>query len=539
MAQHSGFFDALLTNGQYDREYSAADYCDNLATVIKSGVRYSSDDDLKVTAGNGMALTVAIGRAWINGHYYYNDTAHTGLTISTAPTGSNARIDRIVLRLDTSVATRDIFLAIVKGTAAAKPTAPALTRNGDIYELCLADVYVGAGVTSITAANITDQRANGTVCGWASSVTPAIMSMLQSYKWITTTTQQTTSVTFDIPQYDADDVHILHVYTNGQLETLGSDYTINGNVITFTYPRAAGNEIKVILYKSIDGTGLESVADQMAEMQNTVANLAGVNDYVYKCNGVNDNVLLSQIVQAFLNGGTDYATMKITVIGKIGVTAPVGGSGTSTANYKWFELGQDASTNRKVVVDFSNCTPLSVPITGGTYNTVFYGNDVHVIGANVIASNNAAGTYIRIFNSSAGVVVAEDCRFWITANITSYISQTGTFVRCRGSVTCSGGNAYCFHPTANALLRVYGGEYYAYTASSYVSAIVYVTASTAVSIVYAINCPTVSRSGFVQSYAIYATAGSVSITDTITTLSISASVANIRGTLAISKPGMM
>ena len=539
MGLNSGFFDSLLVNGVYDRLYSAADYCDNLATIIKNGVRYSADDDLKVTTGNGMSLTVAAGRAWINGHFLHNDAAYTDLVIGTAPTGSNSRIDAVVVRLDTSVAYRNITLAIKQGTAAVSPVAPEMTRSGDIYELCLATVRVVAGATSITADKITDTRANGTVCGWASSVTPAIMSMLRKFEYVTTIETATAAVTFDIPQYDAADVHILEVYTNGILETLGDDYTLSGRNITFKLSKQPGAEIKVVLYKSIDGTGLETAAEQIEVMQRTLAGLVAMNDYVYECNGVNDNVVLSQMVQAFLNGGTDYGSLKISVVGKIGVAAAAGGTGVQTNNYKWFEFGKDSSTNRKVIVDFSNCTAITIPVAGVTYNTIFYGNDVHIIGANVIAANGATGTYIRMFNSASGVVVAEDCRFWITADITSYISQTGTFIRCRGSVTCGSANAYCFYPTAAALLRVIGGEYYAYTASGFTSAVVYVTAATAIAILYAVNCPTVARGGYVQSYAVYAAAGLVSITDTITALEISATGANIRGTLAASRPGIM
>ena len=76
MAERSGFFNALYTDGEYDRKYNANDYTDNLAVVISSGVLRSTADDLRVTA-NGMAVTVAAGRAWINGHYYYNDAAVT------------------------------------------------------------------------------------------------------------------------------------------------------------------------------------------------------------------------------------------------------------------------------------------------------------------------------------------------------------------------------------------------------------------------------------------------------------------------------
>ena len=47
---------------------------------------------------------------------------------------------------------------MVQGTPAASPTAPALTQNAETYEMPLADIYVGAGVTSILAANISDRR---------------------------------------------------------------------------------------------------------------------------------------------------------------------------------------------------------------------------------------------------------------------------------------------------------------------------------------------------------------------------------------------
>ncbi|MDF1512157.1 hypothetical protein PZE06_29420, partial [Robertmurraya sp. DFI.2.37] len=45
------------------------------------------------------------------------------------------------------------------------PLAPELQRDADIYELGIADVYIGAGVTSISQANITDQRGNSNLCG--------------------------------------------------------------------------------------------------------------------------------------------------------------------------------------------------------------------------------------------------------------------------------------------------------------------------------------------------------------------------------------
>lgn len=69
-------FNALLTNGEYDRKYNANDYCENLAVIINNGVLRSPNDDLKVTA-DGMVVTVGVGRAWIDGHYYFNDTSYS------------------------------------------------------------------------------------------------------------------------------------------------------------------------------------------------------------------------------------------------------------------------------------------------------------------------------------------------------------------------------------------------------------------------------------------------------------------------------
>ncbi len=545
MAQTSGFFDALETSaGAFDRTYSSGDFCDNLATIINDGVRYSTDNDLAVSAlssGGSMGLSVAIGRAWIKGHYFYNNSAYTDLTVATAPTGTYSRIDNVVLRLDTSEETRAIYLDIVTGTAAASPTAPALTRSGDIYELCLARITVTAGITAITDSMITDTREDTALCGWASSVTPAIMSLLRQYVWTDTLTAAAQTVTFSIPQYDATAPMIVNVFTNGVREIAGVDYTITGSTITFSQPRTAGTEIAVVVLKSIDGSGLGDVSDEIAQLQTQVANLENDAEYIYECNGATDNIELSNLAQSWLATTTDYATLKIRVVGgNIGVTAAHSGAGTAARPYKWFNLGLTASTNRRVIIDFSNAGQITVPIAAGTYNDVFCGYDVNIIGADVVANQTGANTNIDMFSSSKGAVYAENCRFWINASLLSYIANNGTFVHCRGSVTVTGANAYCFYPQAGAIVRIQGGEYYAYTGStSYLSAVLYVVDSGAVGITYAISCPTVSRAGYYQTYAIYATAGKVSITDTITALTVNANIANVRGTLAVSISGTM
>lgn len=544
MAEHCGFFDSLLLNGEYDRTYSADDYCDNLATIIKTGVQYSPLDDLAVKPAGGMALSVGIGRAWINGRYYYNDSVHTGLVVPTAPTGSNKRIDRVVVRMDKTIAVRNIYLDLKVGTAAASPVPPTLTRDDNIYEIALADIYIDAAQTALDVTDIVDQRENENVCGWAACVTPAIISLLKEYKWRTELATPAQEVTFFIPQYEADSVHILEVYVNGIRETAGEDYTVQDDVISFALPKQAGTEIEVFLYKSIDGTGLKSVDDEVKEMQATLAALATDTADVYVCNGKNDNVLLSQIAQEWLNGGTDYASKKIRVVGTFGASAPYGGTGDSTTPYRWLSVGTDGNTNRRIIFDFSSCGEINLPVVAGKYNTVFYGHNAHIIGANVIANETTAETIIKCFSSYAGAIKAENCRFWVTAYRDSMIASTGTFENCRGSVANIINNSYCFLPFTDSLLRINGGEYYAYTGdSSKQSGVVGQSAANSVTVMNGVNAPTAARSGFYQTNSVlqWSGGGVLSCTDLVSALPlvVASGISNIRGTIAKSKAGLM
>lgn len=144
-----------------DRKYSAEDWAAYFALFLSNGVFYSSADRLKVTAYEGMKVKVGKGAGFIAGRMYMLE-ADTTITLDTAD-GALNRIDRIVLRCDYT--NRRITIAVKKGSYSASPTAPELTRDADAYELALADVYVAAGVVTITTANITDQRLNTALCG--------------------------------------------------------------------------------------------------------------------------------------------------------------------------------------------------------------------------------------------------------------------------------------------------------------------------------------------------------------------------------------
>lgn len=184
MAEKSGFFDAHLVNGEYDRVYLAENFAKYFASFIGNGIFGGKSNELMVQQKEtaDMSIKVLSGQAWING-YWYENSDELSLTIDVAD-GVLNRIDAIVLRWDNSE--RVIRLVVKKGTPATNASAPVIQRNADLYELKLAQVNVKAGTTRITQANITDTRLNSDVCGLVIGVVQQLDSeefgiQLQSY----------------------------------------------------------------------------------------------------------------------------------------------------------------------------------------------------------------------------------------------------------------------------------------------------------------------------------------------------------------------
>ena len=164
--EKSGFFNS--SGG--DRVYSATDFAAYFGRLVSNGIFYASATNLLVTPGSGMAVNVAAGSAWINGYSYENTDTLT-INLATA-SGVNPRIDRVVVRF--SAVERRIYLAVLTGTPAETPTAPALTRSNDTYELGLADILVPKGSVTIPALNTTDTRLNTALCGLVNSLVTAV-----------------------------------------------------------------------------------------------------------------------------------------------------------------------------------------------------------------------------------------------------------------------------------------------------------------------------------------------------------------------------
>ena len=155
----------IITYPENGITYDADDASGYLSTRL-SGV-YSADEDFAVTANGDLTVTVSAGQAWVRparfrGRSIILEQPET-VTLTAADT-VRSRIDRLVLRYD--AAAKKTSLTVLTGTPdSASPTAPEITRTALVYDLCLADIRRPAGSTEVTAADITDTRADEDVCG--------------------------------------------------------------------------------------------------------------------------------------------------------------------------------------------------------------------------------------------------------------------------------------------------------------------------------------------------------------------------------------
>ena len=155
----------IITYPENGITYDADDASGYLATRL-SGV-YSAEEDFAVSISGELSLTVSAGQAWVRPSRFKGRSIimeqPTTLTL-TAADPVRTRIDRVVLRYD--AAARQTRLQVLEGTPdSASPTAPAITRTALVYDLCLAEITRPAGSTAITAADLTDTRADEDICG--------------------------------------------------------------------------------------------------------------------------------------------------------------------------------------------------------------------------------------------------------------------------------------------------------------------------------------------------------------------------------------
>lgn len=583
MALKSGFWNAVKdTDGNYDKKYNADDYSDALSFVVGNGIiNTNSGTSMQVISpvisGSTYSVTVKAGYGWINGKWFKNPTDdNTTLVNITAPTQGRKRYDRIVVRRCSNIVgtnNRDFILTVIKGSETAEtPTKPDLVRDETDYDICLADVLVSRG-DSLTAT-LEDMRPSDAVCGWVngyfgdnfneymSALEVAVDNKLDTLQaraddWVDnnsmtkttiyrrTETVTTASTTFDIGiasyNSESDD---LAIFVNGYQEFENDTWTRNGTTVTFIRQKDAGTKITFEVTKSLDGIGLNTASETIEQYQENLQNIDNfLETFNYTCNGSTDNVELCNWVNNFLKEDlADYSIKRIEIHGTFGMTSAVAGTGATNNAYKWFHFNNFTGTsNRKIILDFSNCSELNFPIADGTNNILFYcgASLINIQNINFLAQNTTTSTNIQGVYAT-GEVAFENCRGWVDCYEGLTFAKRGRYDNCRFSCTSRNGNCSIFYPSASDIVIVNGGEYYAYTVNGTYSTIAYhdTSSSGAVTILNSVRMPTASRSGYTQLNSIRINTGYINMTNCVSSLIATTSsnaTSSIYGTIPLSK----
>lgn len=151
-----------------DRTYEAEVFRKYFAKFLSNGVYYGhyknyGENGMKVTANGGLGIKVNAGAGIIEGADFENE--EDKIFTLERPTSGN-RIDRVVVKLDKTLAIRETQLYIKAGNGTTPAT---LQRDDNIYEICLAEVTVKSN-SNIEVADIVDKRTNSSLCGIVNSL---------------------------------------------------------------------------------------------------------------------------------------------------------------------------------------------------------------------------------------------------------------------------------------------------------------------------------------------------------------------------------
>lgn len=163
--EYSGFFNAQESGGTYDRVYDASDFAEYFALFIGNGVFVNPMNQLKVVPKDGLTVTLKKGNAFIDG-YWYKLTEDMDFTLS--PNGTSYAITDVI------AITLDKTNRIVTAKKKEQVSSIVPVDNGTVHELIVASISLGAGVSSITEAMITDQRPFDEYCGFVTGTVDQI-----------------------------------------------------------------------------------------------------------------------------------------------------------------------------------------------------------------------------------------------------------------------------------------------------------------------------------------------------------------------------
>lgn len=347
MAETSGFFQAMwddsLTNpvtkentGWWDRSYLAKEFMEYFALFIGNGVFASPVNQLMVIPGVGRTVIVSTGWAFINGGWYHNDSE---LSLELAANGSSTnRVDSVRIRF--SAADRKISAVVLNGETG-------VTRGDTIWDLEIAQVITTPGFTTVSAANISDMRPNGNVCGFVTGLLEVVsaeglFAQFQAIfdEWFNTVKDQVTGDLAIRLQSEFDELNqaVLNYQKSVEQEVSVFENTINQQQTNFK--ELITNQENE--FKQVVNTQVEQIQKTATDAYNTMNNFVA-NDFVIPkvtltftnnvCEVVDNRVTASSLVDVYFTKDTMSIAENAQVYvdseaGKIVLTA----ANTPTAN---------------------------------------------------------------------------------------------------------------------------------------------------------------------------------------------------------------
>lgn len=173
----NGFFNAVNN----DRVYNAELLSGIFEGLITNGVYESVGNKLAVSPSGGMGIQIDTGRGWFAKHWV-NNTAPHQLTLEASDVVLN-RYCAVCIRVDTTDAVRSAVPYLKYSDYATTPVKPTMTRSETVNEYCLAYVYIPAGSSAVTAANIEDTRGNNDLCGWVTGLIEQLSTTTLFSQW--------------------------------------------------------------------------------------------------------------------------------------------------------------------------------------------------------------------------------------------------------------------------------------------------------------------------------------------------------------------
>ena len=384
--------------------YDAEDVSTYLCTRT-SGV-YSKDTNYAVSVTGARQITVAPGLAWVNYDDFKGVSACSREAVNLIVPDADStlpRIDRVVLQFDTAANLTAVKLKT--GTPAAAPEPPAILQNHNQYELGLCTVSVPAGSSVVTAADITDTRADEDVCGVMRDGVKGIPTAQLQAQALAMMTQLSAELHTKL---DALDEAIASVesgsfYTRTEADAkFGTPYTLPAATVSTLGGVKVGDYLDIAPDGTLSGKTLNdkiAAAVAVKSEPRLVWNTTKNTGTKWKtCDfQVPDNV---DLVRISLNGGSLYTLNAPDLARGSNVTCRVNGSDSTTG----YNLGLDfrAAGTLRITYDptstYKNSGSCTFTVSGYHYPTL----------ADLLTETQAAQAYYDALDAEDSAIDAPD-----------------------------------------------------------------------------------------------------------------------------------